>query len=108
MLAKVGPAGTESSLQNPASPFKVDPTERTSRSNSAGRADSLSTRLLPLSEGEGADEGTKNQLGTLEGCYIPCLLNILGAILFLRIAFAIGARASAVQLTVRGGIRDAS
>eukprot|EP00931_Biecheleriopsis_adriatica_P101101 TRINITY_DN76312_c0_g1_i1.p1 TRINITY_DN76312_c0_g1~~TRINITY_DN76312_c0_g1_i1.p1 ORF type:complete len:874 (-),score=174.89 TRINITY_DN76312_c0_g1_i1:81-2648(-) len=46
-----------------------------------------------------ADEGllpdrpagnTKNQLSTLNGCYIPCLLNILGAVLFLRVGFAVG------------------
>lgn len=33
---------------------------------------------------------TRNNLGTLNGCYIPCLLNILGAVLFLRVGFAIG------------------
>ena len=33
---------------------------------------------------------TRNDLGTLNGCYIPCLLNILGAVLFLRVGFSIG------------------
>ena len=28
------------------------------------------------------DQPTRNQLGTLNGCHIPCLLNILGAPLF--------------------------
>ncbi|KAL1515742.1 hypothetical protein AB1Y20_002358 [Prymnesium parvum] len=31
-----------------------------------------------------------NNLNTLNGCYIPCLLNILGAVLFLRVGFAVG------------------
>ena len=31
-----------------------------------------------------------NNLGTINGCYIPCLLNILGAVLFLRVGFAVG------------------
>merc|ERR1719262_2215617 len=33
---------------------------------------------------------TKNQLNTINGCYIPCLLNILGAVLFLSVGFSIG------------------
>lgn len=32
----------------------------------------------------------KNNLGTLNGCYVPCLLTILGATLFLRLGFAVG------------------
>ena len=44
--------------------------------------------LLPSSAD--AEEGTKNNLGTLNGCYIPCLLNILGAVLFLEVGFAVG------------------
>jgi len=32
----------------------------------------------------------KNELGTLNGCYVPCLLNIMGVILFLRLGWAIG------------------
>ena len=31
-----------------------------------------------------------NNLGTINGCYIPCLLNILGAPLFLFVGFAVG------------------
>lgn len=34
--------------------------------------------------------GGGNQLSTLNGCYIPCLLTILGAVLFLRLGFAVG------------------
>ena len=37
-----------------------------------------------------APEHTKNNLSTLNGCYVPCLLNILGAVLFLRIGFSVG------------------
>ena len=33
---------------------------------------------------------TRNQLGTINGCYIPCLLNILGAPLFLFVGFSVG------------------
>ena len=44
-----------------------------------------------LNASDGGDEAkTKNNLGTLNGCYIPCLLNILGAVLFLRVGFSIG------------------
>ena len=32
----------------------------------------------------------RNALGTINGCYIPCLLNILGAPLFLYVGFAVG------------------
>lgn len=32
----------------------------------------------------------RNQLGTVNGVYVPCLLNILGAVLFLRIGYAVG------------------
>lgn len=32
----------------------------------------------------------KNALGTTNGVYIPCLLNIIGVILFLRLGWAIG------------------
>ena len=47
---------------------------------------SLSSTLLPNT----APATTKNNLGTLNGCYIPCLLNILGAPLFLFVGFAVG------------------
>ena len=36
------------------------------------------------------EENEKNALGTLNGCFIPCLLNILGAVLYLRIGFSVG------------------
>lgn len=32
----------------------------------------------------------KNQLGTINGCYVPCLLNIMGIVLFLRLSWAVG------------------
>eukprot|EP00040_Diaphanoeca_grandis_P012525 m.63516 g.63516 ORF g.63516 m.63516 type:complete len:926 (-) comp23294_c0_seq1:185-2962(-) len=35
-------------------------------------------------------EATKNALGTLNGVYIPCLLNILGAVLFMRVGYVVG------------------
>jgi len=31
-----------------------------------------------------------NQLGTFVGCYVPCALNIMGIILFLRLPWAVG------------------
>ena len=31
-----------------------------------------------------------NNLGTLNGVYIPCLMNILGIILFMRLSWAVG------------------
>ena len=33
----------------------------------------------------GEEEQTFNKLGCVNGVYVPCLLNILGAVLFLRI-----------------------
>ena len=38
----------------------------------------------------GTPKATRNALGTINGCYIPCLLNILGAPLFLFVGFAVG------------------
>jgi len=35
-------------------------------------------------------EAHKNKLGTLNGCYVPCLLNIMGIILFQRLGWGIG------------------
>jgi len=35
-------------------------------------------------------EKTKNQLGVINGCYVPCLLNIMGVILFLRLGWSVG------------------
>lgn len=46
----------------------------------------MNSQLLAPAEGE----ATRNQLSTLNGCYVPCLLNILGAILYLRIGFSVG------------------
>lgn len=37
-----------------------------------------------------ASDQQKNQLNTLMGVYIPCMLSILGAILFLRLSWAVG------------------
>eukprot|EP01062_Namystynia_karyoxenos_P033572 TRINITY_DN24705_c0_g1_i1.p1 TRINITY_DN24705_c0_g1~~TRINITY_DN24705_c0_g1_i1.p1 ORF type:complete len:988 (+),score=317.45 TRINITY_DN24705_c0_g1_i1:86-2965(+) len=40
-----------------------------------------------------AQQGAVNpqgRLGTINGCFLPCLLNILGAVLFLRIGFSVG------------------
>merc|ERR1719249_131793 len=34
----------------------------------------------------------KNKLGTINGCYVPCLLNIMGIILFERLGWGIGQR----------------
>lgn len=31
-----------------------------------------------------------NQLGTINGCFVPCLLTILGAVLFLQLGFSVG------------------
>ncbi len=31
-----------------------------------------------------------NQLGTINGCYVPCLLNIMGIVLFERLGWGIG------------------
>merc|ERR1719247_3469939 len=43
-----------------------------------------------LNGASAANGNTKNQMNTMNGCYIPCLLNILGAVLFLRVGFSIG------------------
>jgi len=48
----------------------------------------LSRRLLPSQSFHNTEE--KNNLSTLNGCYVPCLLNIMGVILFLRLGWAIG------------------
>jgi amino acid transporter len=45
----------------------------------------LAKATAAVQEGEG-----KNNLSTINGCYVPCLLNILGAVLYLRIGFSIG------------------
>eukprot|EP01052_Picozoa_sp_SAG31_P024460 SAG31_NODE_2083_length_6490_cov_21.969645_5_plen_131_part_00 len=45
--------------------------------------------LLPLAA-QHPQANSKNQLNTINGCYVPCLLNILGAVLYLRMGFAVG------------------
>ena len=52
---------------------------------SSSTVSSSTIPLLPTTEGL-----TRNQLGTINGCYIPCLLNILGAPLFLFVGFSVG------------------
>lgn len=47
---------------------------------------------------EEAPSKSKNKLGTLLGVYLPCLLSIFGAILFLRLPWAVG------QLGFLGGL----
>eukprot|EP00730_Choanoeca_flexa_P006996 TRINITY_DN12262_c0_g1_i3.p1 TRINITY_DN12262_c0_g1~~TRINITY_DN12262_c0_g1_i3.p1 ORF type:complete len:937 (+),score=236.23 TRINITY_DN12262_c0_g1_i3:83-2893(+) len=37
-----------------------------------------------------AQANSKNALGTINGCYVPCLLNIMGIVLFLRLGWATG------------------
>ena len=39
---------------------------------------------------EGGETQSRNTLGAINGCYVPCLLNILGAVLYLRIGWAVG------------------
>ena len=55
------------------------------------KSESNTQPLLPVAgaddnqiEGE-QEEKTFNKLGCVNGVYVPCLLNILGAVLFLRI-----------------------
>ncbi|CAK4084568.1 unnamed protein product [Aphanomyces euteiches] len=43
---------------------------------------------------------TLNQLGTFNGVYVPCLLNIIGVILFLRLGWAIGQAGVVGMLTI--------
>ncbi|OQS06382.1 basolateral NaK(2Cl) cotransporter [Thraustotheca clavata] len=43
-----------------------------------------------MSLDKGKERTTSNQLGTFNGVYVPCLLNIIGVILFLRLGWAIG------------------
>jgi amino acid transporter len=51
---------------------------------------SLRDALLTSAQPPRRTAVTRNALGTLNGCYIPCLLNILGAPLFLFVGFAVG------------------
>jgi len=54
-----------------------------SRTFSIGHADEDGAEALP-------SETHKNALGTFNGCFIPCCLNIMGVILFLKIGWGIG------------------
>ena len=42
------------------------------------------------SEPEEEEEHVGNQLGLVNGVIVPCMLNIVGAILFLRMSWAVG------------------
>lgn len=52
--------------------------------------------VLPLlgstsgSDDGGAPTHEKNNLGVVNGVFVPCMLNIVGAILFLRLSWAVG------------------
>ena len=43
---------------------------------------------------------SKNQLGTINGCYVPCLLNIMGIVLFLRLGWATGQAGVLVTMAI--------
>ena len=45
---------------------------------------------LSMHDNTSASELTKNKLGTLNGVFIPCWLNIMGIILFLRMGWGVG------------------
>ncbi|RHY34824.1 hypothetical protein DYB32_000620 [Aphanomyces invadans] len=47
-----------------------------------------------------ASSSMLNQLGTFNGVYVPCLLNIIGVILFLRLGWAIGQAGVVGMLTI--------
>ena len=52
-----------------------------------------SSELLPLAASKSSPskpKKKKNQLGTINGVFVPCLLDILGTVLFLRIGFSVG------------------
>jgi hypothetical protein len=48
----------------------------------------LESSGMELSPGEAPKE--RNNLGVLNGVFVPCMLNIVGAILFLRLSWAVG------------------
>lgn len=50
----------------------------------------LQNSLLPSTHNPKQPVSTKNNLNTINGCYVPCLLNILGAPLFLFVGFSVG------------------
>eukprot|EP00042_Codosiga_hollandica_P055354 m.773473 g.773473 ORF g.773473 m.773473 type:complete len:233 (-) comp59097_c0_seq57:5129-5827(-) len=43
-----------------------------------------------MSEVPFASAPTKNQLGTLNGCFVPCCMSIMSAVMFLRLGWATG------------------
>uniref|UniRef100_K3X2D1 Amino acid permease/ SLC12A domain-containing protein n=1 Tax=Globisporangium ultimum (strain ATCC 200006 / CBS 805.95 / DAOM BR144) TaxID=431595 RepID=K3X2D1_GLOUD len=45
---------------------------------------------LAYASDDAAPRATKNELGTINGVYVPCLLNIIGVILFLRLGWGVG------------------
>jgi potassium/chloride transporter 9 len=45
---------------------------------------------MSKSPSDGEQVVVKNDLGVINGCFVPCLLNILGAVLYLRIGFGVG------------------
>jgi len=49
-----------------------------------------------------------NKLTTLNGCYVPCLLNIMGIILFLRLGWAVGESGVSGVLLIFGVAETAS
>jgi hypothetical protein len=63
---------------------------------------------IKVESGNGSEEGHMNQLGTLNGCYVPCLLNIMGIVLFMRLPWAtgqVGALTSCVGLAGQAHMR---
>eukprot|EP00045_Choanoeca_perplexa_P015906 m.206806 g.206806 ORF g.206806 m.206806 type:complete len:938 (-) comp17113_c0_seq1:1520-4333(-) len=47
-----------------------------------------------------ASANSKNALGTINGCYVPCLLNIMGIVLFLRLSWAVGQAGILLSLAI--------
>ncbi|KAJ0397295.1 hypothetical protein ATCC90586_008810 [Pythium insidiosum] len=45
---------------------------------------------LRKADEDGGANGMRNELGTINGVYVPCLLNIIGVILFLRLGWGVG------------------
>ncbi len=65
-----------------------------SPSGPGGDSQGLQSSFNPFAAGGFAlqqhTEVEKNKLGTINGCYVPCLLNIMGIVLFERLAWGIG------------------
>ena len=62
---------------------------------------------LPIAA-PGIEGNSKNQLNTINGCYVPCLLNILGAVLYLRMGFAVGQMVTLVLVSSGSGWQAAT